>query len=178
MSLTSRAPRPRVAIAVGRLRRAATGATFPFTFASDLAGLAGRADRPLTFGPADGDPIEAELYTRLEPLRRRIWLQRAVVLLFRAGLLAAAWWVIVAALRFAAVPIPPPLAIGIPVAIGVVAFGLIASQRVTFADAARVADRRLGLRQLLGTAVELTRGSQEGRLARLQRRRATDLLEG
>src|SRR5690349_15306093 len=102
----------------GELRRAAAAAvTRPFTFRSDLAGLAGRRDRPLTFGRREGDAMDSELYSYLEPLRQRIWLQRAFLLLFRAALLAAAWWLVVSFLDFAAVALPSALATGAPIAI-------------------------------------------------------------
>src|SRR5689334_15832395 len=161
----------------GDLRRAAAAAvTRPFTFRSDLGGLAGHRDRPLTFGRRDGDAMDSELYSYLEPLRQRIWLQRAFLLLFRSALLAAGWWLVVSFLRFAAVDVASALATGVAIGIVAIAGVLIAAQSVTFADAARVADRRLGLSEQLGTAVELTRDSRDGRLARLQTRRASDLL--
>ena len=39
----------------------AAAATFPFTFRSELASVAGESARPLTFGRQDPDAIEAEI---------------------------------------------------------------------------------------------------------------------
>jgi hypothetical protein len=157
-------------------RAAAAGATVPFTYRSDLPLVAGDPRRPLAIGPTDHDAVDAEIRAHLASIRRRLWLQRAVFLLVRAGLLAAAWCLLVASLRLVGAPLPPSLAALGAAAIAAVAGAIALRQRVTFADAARVVDRRLGLPQVVGTAVELTAASDPGRLALAQRRRATDLL--
>lgn len=159
------------------LPRALLGrATLPFTVGSELPRLAGSSDRPLNFGSLDADAIEAEIYAHLDPVRRRIWRQRAALVLVRGALLAALFWAASAAARFAARPIPgigPELA-----AYGAIAVALLlaARQRVTFAEAARVADRHLDLPQVIGTAVEATLASADGRLVRRLTLQATQLL--
>jgi uncharacterized membrane protein len=148
--------------------------TYPFTARSELAHFAGDSRRPLQFGRRDVDAIEAELYSHLTPVKRRLWVQRSLLLLCRAAVLIAGIQLMVAMLGFAAVAVPPNLvnvAMGI---VGVVALFLVFQQRVTFADAARVLDRRLALDQVIGTGVELTQRGIETRMARLQVRRATD----
>jgi hypothetical protein len=166
------AGRAQTASALGERVGAAT--TYPFTVASELRHVAGDRRHPLTFGSQDADAIEAELYSHLTPVKRRIWLQRALLLAVRAMLLAAGLFCAVAFLRFAAVPLPPPTAEVLSAIVGVWALLLILRQRVTYADSARVLDRRLDLEQTIGTAVELIHSGADGRLARLQLRRATD----
>lgn len=170
----SGAGRPSVARRVGQA--VAAGTTYPFTYRSDLARIAGDARRPLTFGRGDADAIEAELYSHLVPVRRRIWVQRSVLLLIRGLVLVAGVALLASFLQFASVPVPRPLWSAAAILVAVVALGLIVRQRVSYADAARVLDRRLGLNQVIGTAVELTGANADGRLARLQMRRATDVL--
>jgi hypothetical protein len=152
------------------------GATLPFTAGSELARLAGSSDRPLNFGSLDADAIEAEIYAHLDPVRRRIWRQRALLVLVRGALLAALFWAAGAAARFAALPIPeaaPELA-----AYGAIAVALLvaARQRVTFAEAARVVDRHLDLPQVLGPPVAATLPAADGRLVRRLTLQATQLL--
>lgn len=148
--------------------------TYPFTVRSELAHFTGDSRRPLQLGRRDADAIEAELYSHLTPAKRRIWLQRTLLLLVRAAVLIAGIQLVVAVLRFAAVRMPAPFVDGAMAIVGAVALFLIVQQRVTFADAARVLDRRLQLDQVIGTGVELTQRGVESRLARLQVRRATD----
>jgi hypothetical protein len=154
----------------------AAGTTYPFTYRSDLSKLAGDTRRPLTFSRSDADAIEAELYSHLVPIRRRIWLQRALLLMVRGLVLVAAIYLLAAFFQFAAIRIPQPIWSAAAIVVSVVALALILRQRVSYADAARVLDRRLGLNQVIGTAVELTGNNADGRLARLQTRRATDVL--
>lgn len=175
-----RAPRRRPSRASGegtarRLARACVGGiTYPFTVRSELGSFSGDSRRPLQFGRRDADAIEAELYSHLTPVKRRLWLQRAMILLVRAAVLAAGIELLVAFLGFSAIHVPQQVvnvAMGI---VGAVALFCILQQKVTFADAARVLDRRLGLDQVIGTGVELTQRGTETRMARLQVRRATD----
>jgi hypothetical protein len=163
--------------AAQRLGRAvATGATSPFTYRSELPSVAGDSRRPLTFRRHDADAIEAELYSHLIPIKRRIWLQRAVLLLVRGAVLIAALYLIAATFELVHRPLPPPLLSVGATFVAALALLLIVQQRVSFFDAARVLDRRLGLNQVIGTAVELTGANADGRMARLQMRRATDAL--
>ena len=160
--------------AAGALGGVGAATTYPFTVGSDLHQVAGDTKKPLTFGAQDADAIEAELYSHLTPVKRRIWLQRALLLVVRALVMSAGLFFAVAFLRFAAVPVPAQTAEVLSAVVGVWALLLIIRQRVTYADAARVLDRRLDLEQTIGTAVELIHSGADGRLARLQLRRATD----
>jgi hypothetical protein len=157
-------------------RAVATGATAPFTYRSDLPSVAGDSRRPLTFRRSDADAIEAELYSHLIPIKRRIWLQRAILLLVRTAVLVAGLFLIAATFQLARMPLPQPVLSGGAMFLTALALLLIVQQRVSYFDAARVLDRRLGLNQVVGTAVELTGANADGRLARLQMRRATDAL--
>ena len=164
-----RADGNRAASRVARLGRAClAGVTFPFLVKSDLERYVGDSRRPLTFSGSDPNAFEAEIYAHLVPVKRRIWLQRSLLLLFRAVLLCAGIVLLNALARFL-VPTLSLLVVPIGCAIvGLAALILIARQRVTYADAARVLDRRLGLDQVVGTAVELTANGIENRMARLQ----------
>src|SRR5919204_6455146 len=166
------AERPRVLHGVRR-GLGAVG-TYPFTVGSDLRQVAGDTRRPLTFATQDADAIEAEVYSHLAPIKRRIWLQRSLLLLVRAAVLGTALVLLAALLNLLKLPVPREslqLAVGV---IGLWALLLVVRQRVTYAEAARVVDRRLDLGQTLGTAVELIHAGADGRLARLQLRRVTD----
>jgi hypothetical protein len=148
--------------------------TYPFTVGSELPRVAGDTRQPLTFATQDADAIEAEVYSHLAPVKRRIWLQRALLLLVRAGVLVTGLFLLASFLNLVKLPTSRE---ALQLAIGVVAawaLVLIVRQRVTYAEAARVVDRRLDLAQTLGTAVELIHAGADGRLARLQLRRATD----
>ena len=68
--------------------------------------MAGDSRRPLTFRRHDADAIEAELYSHLIPIKRRIWVQRAVLLLVRAAVLIAGLYLIAAMLQLARLPVP------------------------------------------------------------------------
>jgi hypothetical protein len=148
--------------------------TYPFTVRSELGRFAGDSRRPLQLGRRDADSIEAELYSHLTPVKRRLWVQRALLILVRTAVLVAGVQMIAALLRFAAVSVPQQLVDGATGVVVAVARFLVLQQRLTFADAARVLDRRLGLNQVVGTGVELTQQGVETRMARLQVRRATD----
>src|SRR5262245_22394115 len=148
--------------------------TYPFTVGSDLRQVAADTRRPLTFSTQDADAIEAEVYSHLAPIKRRIWLQRALLLVVRAVVLVAGLVLAASLLNLIRLPVGHEL---VELGAGVVsvwALLLIVRQRVTYAEAARVVDRRLDLGQTLGTAVELIHAGADGRLARLQLRRATD----
>ncbi|HEY3080026.1 MAG TPA: hypothetical protein VGM69_08980 [Chloroflexota bacterium] len=148
--------------------------TYPFTVGSDLRQVAGDTRRPLTFSAQDADAIEAEVYSHLAPVKRRIWLQRALLLLVRAAVLVVGLVLAASLLSLIKLPLQQEVVeIGAGV-VGLWALLLIVRQRVTYAEAARVLDRRLDLGQTLGTAVELIHAGADGRLARLQLRRATD----
>jgi hypothetical protein len=153
-----------------------SGATYPFTYRSELPSVAGDSTRPLTFRRHDADAIEAELYSHLVPIKRRIWLQRAVLLFIRGAVLVAGVFAIASFLDLARFPVPQAILGVAAVFVSLLSLVLILQQRVSYFDAARVLDRRLGLHQVIGTAVELTGQNADGRLARLQMRRATDAL--
>ncbi|HEY3111910.1 MAG TPA: hypothetical protein VGL23_24360, partial [Chloroflexota bacterium] len=157
-------------------RAVALGATAPFTYRSELLSVAGDSRHPLTFRRHDADAIEAELYSHLIPIKQRIWLQRALLLLVRAAVLVAGLFLIAASFQLARWPFPQPLLSLGAIFVAALALLLIVQQRVSYFDAARVLDRRMGLNQVVGTAVELTGLNADGRLARLQMRRATDAL--
>lgn len=167
-------PRQGVAGQVGRAL--VGGATYPFTYRSELLEVAGDSRRPLTFRRSDADSIEAELYSHLIPIKRRIWAQRALLLLIRGLVLVGGVYCTAALLNFAAVPVPQTLWSALAIFVSVLALLLTVQQRVSYSDAARVLDRRLGLNQVIGTAVELTGQNADSRLARLQTRRATESL--
>jgi len=167
-------PRQGVAGQVGRALLG--GATYPFTYQSELLEVAGDSRRPLTFRRSDTDSIEAELYSHLIPIKRRIWAQRALLLLIRGLVLVGGIYFTAALLNFAAVPVPQTLWSALATFVSVLALLLIVQQRVSYSDAARVLDRRLGLNQVIGTAVELTGQNADSRVARLQTRRATESL--
>lgn len=169
-----RRPTPRRSLA----RACLNGLSYPFVVRSDLARFSGDSRRPLVFSARDADAIEAEIYSHLIPIRRRLWLQRSIILVFRAAVLLAGIQLLASFLSFAALPPHPALVNGLSAVVALVALGVIVRQRVTFSDAARVVDRRLGLDQVVGTAVELTANGADGRLARLQTRRATDVIRG
>src|SRR5687767_12810234 len=95
------AGRAQTASALGQ--RVGAASTYPFTVGSDLADVAGDSRRPLTFGSQDADAIEAELYSHLTPVKRRIWAQRTLLLIVRALVMSAGLFYGVAFLRFAAV---------------------------------------------------------------------------
>src|SRR5439155_6340397 len=118
---------------------------------------------PSVRGPSDrvvagafADRLSPDSRSRLARLRRRLWLQRAL----RAAVLAiaAAALAVVAvqvASRLVAIETAGWLMAGV---IGVVMAGwlvTVARLRPSLALAARHADRELGLRERLGTAVEL-----------------------
>src|SRR5687768_712815 len=110
--------------------------TYPFTVGSDLRDVAGDSRHPLTFGSQDADAIEAELYSHLTPVKRRIWLQRALLLVVRALVMVAGLFCAVAFLNFAAVPVPPQTAEILSGVVGVWVLLLLLRQLVTYADAA------------------------------------------
>src|SRR5688572_12429004 len=85
------------ASAVGAFgQRVGAATTYPFTVGSELPDVAGDSRHPLTFGSHDADAIEAELYSHLTPVKRRIWLQRTLLLVVRAMLLSAGLFLSVA----------------------------------------------------------------------------------
>jgi hypothetical protein len=147
----------------------------PFVVRSDLGRFSGDSRRPLMLSGRDVDAIEAELYSHLTPVRRRLWTQRSLLLIVRALVLFGIASAVGSFLQFADLPIPMVFAQIVGVGIGLWVLGLIFRQRVTYFDVARVLDRRLDLNQVIGTAVELTSSSVETRLARLQTRRATEI---
>ncbi len=168
----ARAPGDPVAVRVSRA--CVRGLAYPFTVRSELGRFTGDSREPLQLGRRDADAIEAELYSHLTPIKRRLWAQRALLLIVRAGVLVAGIQLVASFLRFAAVPFPPNAVDIAMAAVLAVTLFFVVQQRVTFADAARVLDRRLGLNQVIGTGVELTQQGIETRMARLQVRRATD----
>lgn len=111
----------------------------------------------------------------LRPYRRRLYRQRAVVTLLRTLILAVvvALAVLVVRMRGTAVPIPlaPLVAAGAVLVAGIVA-ALV--QRPSPAQMAHALDRRLGLREQIGSALEL--GPGQGYLADLLRQRAAKAL--
>ncbi len=170
-----RADSYRHASRVARFGRAClAGVTFPFLIKSDLERYVGDSRHPLTFSGSDPNAFEAEIYAHLVPIKRRIWLQRSMLLLFRAILLCAGI-VLLDSLARSILPGLTRLALPVGCAIvGLIALAMIVRQRVTYADAARVLDRKLGLNQVVGTAVELTANGIENRMARLQMHHAIE----
>src|SRR5437763_1098873 len=80
----------------GVARACVSGLTYPFTVKSELGHFAGDSRRPLQFGRRDADAIEAELYSHLTPVKRRLWAQRALLLIVRGLVLLAAIQLVVA----------------------------------------------------------------------------------
>ncbi|MBM4419483.1 MAG: hypothetical protein FJ033_14405 [Chloroflexi bacterium] len=144
----------------------------PFTSGTDIARVAGDARMPVTLLARDGEAIESELFASLTAARRVIWLQRAVCLVIRGATLAAMVYAIARFLWFAAIPVSEVLVQGVISLIAAWTLLVLALQRITYGDCARVVDRALGLGQVCGTAVESIRSGADGRLPRLQIRQA------
>lgn len=102
-------------------------------------------------------PEARELHRRLRPVVRRLAIAAAGRLLVRAVIVTAAGllvWAVLAAIVPVPFPLPrlaPPLA----AALAVGALAAVRWRRPTVLAAARVADRRAGLADRLGTAVDL-----------------------
>lgn len=121
----------------------------------------------LASSPARRPDIES-LLAFAQALRARLWGRRAVRLGLRAVIGAAA---LVAAARFAAALGALGAADALLLLAGMVGVGgaiAAARSRPTAAEAARAADRSLGLRERLGTALELAADPRRGELAALQ----------
>ncbi|TAK24916.1 MAG: hypothetical protein EPO26_04590 [Chloroflexota bacterium] len=154
----------------------ATIAVAPFTVASDLDRVAADSRRLLTFRGERAHGIDAEVYAHLAPVKRYIWGQRAIAVLVRGVVLVAILYLIAAVAWFAAMPLSRSAFNTVAVIVALWTLAIIVTQRTTFFDSARVTDRLLGLNQTLGTAVELINQNAEGRLIRLQLRRAAESL--
>ena len=107
-------------------------------------------------------------------LRRRIWLERAVQLATRALVVGFGLALLAAVAAWAAAAPLEPTYYGGPIA-GALALALGASlfRYPSALEAARVADHRHALRERIGTAVELARGSEAARGPIARRQLAT-----
>ena len=117
---------------------------------------------PLTFGacrfappPPDAFPT-GPLGAALRPHQRRLWRTRAIHTMTRALLFAAGWLLVAAAISRELGKVTPPL-FWIPVLCCLlVGLWLTFAQRPTALETARMLDRRFRLRDVLGTAVEIS----------------------
>lgn len=116
---------------------------------------------------------------RLRQLRRRLWWRRAVRSAF---VVAAGTLLVIAGVQLLARAFPIERALLIQAAIigaALVAWLVVAArQRPSLVDAARRADEELGLRQRLGTALELAGGEATDELEARQLADARDRLNG
>ena len=165
------------AVAVIRVAkpRLATLLLLPYVVGTELSGLSGSRSEPLSFGRDHLSEYRSELLACLAAFRRRLWLCRSLVLFFRTLLLAALALLLFAFLDiagFAAKPWWHDHVLGLMLATGL---AIIFLQRLTYFDVARVVDRQLGLKALLGTAVQLTVEGEPNQIARSQVRQATTI---
>ncbi|MBA2451271.1 MAG: hypothetical protein H0V51_24925, partial [Chloroflexi bacterium] len=124
------------------------------------------------------DPEVRQLRRHVGTLRRQIWLERALRLGARALALGFGVAVVLLALAWGTLTPIDPTYYGGPV-MAAVGFALVLSlfRYPSPMEAARAADHRLGLRERIGTAVELAggdRGRLQGSIARRQLATALD----
>ena len=145
----------------------------PFVAGSELPWLSGSSFQPVSFS---GDPLDgyrSELIATLDAIRRRLWVYRSLVLALRTLVLAAGLYLVSVVLESAGLLGQPNLVLAIAALTALAGLALVARQRLSYLDTARVVDRQLGLKAQLGTAVELTLAGQTGQVARSQVRQAT-----
>ncbi|MBI2941256.1 MAG: hypothetical protein HYY04_12545 [Chloroflexi bacterium] len=147
--------------------------TLPFTVGSELSSLSGRTFEALPLGRSDQADRTSELFTHLDGARRRLWLVRTFLILFRTVVLAAGVLLAITLLRLAGVGIASTAELAAVGVVGAWGLFLIANQQVRYFDVARLADRELGLEAQLGTAVELIQQHGWGRFVRPQVQAAT-----
>jgi hypothetical protein len=121
------------------------------------------------------DPELRQLRQHLGALRRRLWFERLLGLGTRSLVVGFGLALVIAVVAWATLTPLAPTYYGGPVAAALAAAMLISLFRYPSpVEAARVADRRLGLRERVGTAVELARGGLDGPFARRQVATAVD----
>ncbi len=160
------------------------GAWFVFPSRSALIGfvLSRSAPGPLTFGPRRFSPPPPEAFpsgslgAALRPHQRRLWRTRAIHTLTRTLLVAAGWLVLAALISRELGNSAPPFFV-IPVLCCLLA-GIWSAfaQRPTALETARMLDRRFRLRDVLGTAVEISGEESDTQLYHKQIASALSLL--
>jgi len=115
-------------------------------------------------------PAGHSLPDALRPFQRRLYRQRAAITALRALALAAAVAVVVVLLRLGGLALPVPAApLAAAAATLLAALATMPWQRPSLGQVAHTLDRRLGLHEQIGSALELD--EDNGRLAAALRRR-------
>src|ERR671922_542597 len=141
-----------------------------------LALLHGRAlHLPPAALPARTYPAGHPIAAGLRPFRMRLHLQRATVTVVRALALAALAAIAILLVRLAGIDMPPLVPLLGAGGVFVAAVCTILWQRPSTPQMAHALDQRLGLREQIGSALELEPSSS--RLAALLYQRATATLE-
>lgn len=147
----------------------------PYVVGSELPHLSGSSFHPISFGSDELDGYRSELIASLSGFRRRLWINRSLVLLLRALLLGAALTLGATIAEQAGLASFQWLLANLGIVAVVGGLVLIIWQRLSYFDVARVVDRQLGLKAQLGTAIEITRGNQPSPISRSQVRQATTI---
>ena len=162
-------------------RRLVAGAvsslTWPFTVDSPLPDLSGSTKRPLDLGRRGPEGFARErasdsdvdgLIEALRAARHRLWVARSVAIAARGLALVALVALVGSASLLLGSRVLALIALPIGLLLVLLVAILIAFQRITELDAARVLDRQLGLRERVATAVSLLNSADGGAVATRQ----------